>query len=494
MSGKKESDVMPILEQGEEVRKLTDGIFSKEITDCYGRYRAILQDVAEIKRSAKDTTAELNSEAKEMFGADGQKLLDEIARVKESLDSQSVTDKGKNITAELARLDEKLAAADKEAQSIRDSVKDKVSRYDYYRLYLDDEWKRAKVLLETYENLRSERVELERRMKSLLSSESQNASSARSDSSLLQNLAQQVADMNAMAKKRKQANAFRKELQSALDALDAPNAEKFFEEGFANLKRSTAEIIALNDDRLLSNFQKQYAAITEFKTCLTKRVALWQKHKDDAEARFEQMERAAAQTFLAPVDQYNEAQDGQTLNLFDYLKTYGGKDLGGEYRRQHDEAAELMRQEHFSGSMEVMSAAIDLAETARQEALKLQESMLKKLELAGAIQDVMYEMNYDTALEIINDNPNDGFKIKCAIGGETIDFERVDIDSDGKVVVKIDHHEIQGANCSAAWCEITRHLNEVGIPLTDVRMENGNSVLRGGQRIAANQGQRALAH
>ena len=476
MSGKKSCEVAAVLKQGEKVRKMTDDIFSKEIADCYGRYRAVLDEVMSVKNSAADATAELDAQAKEMFGADGEKLVAEFARVKKFLNEQSVADKGKAVMSELSTLDKKLSEADAQAQSIRDSIRGK-------NWYCDAEYAQAQELLRTYESLRTGRMDLERRMKKILADEEQRLTSVRAEYSRLKNLSEQTANMNITAKKRKQADSFRKELQSTLAAIDTANAEKFFASEFTTLKQSTAQVIARGDEDVLASFQKQYSALTDFQARLTERVALWQKQKADAQALFERMEHAAAQSFLDPIDSYNDEANGRQINLFDYLKIFGGKDLGGEYSRRREEAARLIRQEKFLDSMAIMSAAVDVAESSRQEALNLQEAMLKKLELAGAIQDVMYDLRYDTDLQIINDNPNDGFKITCKIGDETIDFERVDIDSDGKVVVDVDHTEGTGSNCSGAWNEISARLNEVGIPLTDVKMAGGASVLHRGQAV-----------
>ena len=477
MSGKKSCEVAAVLKQGEKVRKMTDDIFSKEIADCYARYRSVLDEVTNMKNEAEDATIELDEEAKKMFGADGKKLIADFARVKKFFGEQFVADEGKAVMSELSQLDQKLSAADAQAQSIRDAIRNK----DWY---CDAEYAQARELLRTYEGLRSERVNLERRMKKILADAEQRLSSMRAESSRLKNLAEQATNMNATAKKRKQADSFRKELQSALTAIDTANAEKFFKSEFTALKQSTSQVVARGDEGVLTSFQKQYSAIADFKARLTERVALWQKQKDDAQAAFERMERAAAQNFPDPIDSYNGEANGRRINLFDYLKIFGGKDLGGEYFRQREEAVRLIRQERFLDSMTIMSTAIDLADSARQEALTVQENMLKKLELAGAIQDVMDGLRYNTDLQIINDNPNDGFKITCNIGDETIDFERVDIDAEGKVVVNVDHTEGKGSNCSGAWNEISKRLNVAGIPLTEVRMANGAGVLHGGRVVS----------
>ncbi len=486
MSGKKSCEVAAVLKQGEQARKLTDDIYSREITDCYNRYRAVLADMSTIKNSAQKVTATLDTPAQEMFGAEGKKFFAEFNRIKNSLSSQLVEDRGKFISRELTDLDEKLRQADNQAEDIRAAIRHK----DWY---CDAEYAQAQQLVSTYKNLRTERVNLERRTKKFLSDEGQNLSSMRADFSRLKNLSEQLASMNLTAKKRKEADAFRKELKDVLAAVDKQNAEKFFHDEFAALQKNISQAISLGDEALLSSFKKHYAAVTDFQSRLTERVALWNKHKSDAQTLFAQMEREVAQNFNDPIDRYNEEKNARIINLFDYLKTFGGKDLQAKYSELHDKAAKLIAQEKFLESMAVMNSAIELGQSANQAALALQENMLKKLELAGAIQDVMDDLRYDTDLQIINDNPNDGFKITCNIGDEIIDFQRVDIDAEGKIVVDVDHTESKGSNCSGAWNNISKRLNEVGIPLTEVRLANGNSVLHP-QAVNNSVGQRAVTH
>lgn len=486
MSGKKSCEVAAVLKQGEQARKFTDDIYSKEITDCYGRYRAVLADMSTIKNSAQKVTATLDTPAQEMFGAEGKKFFAEFNQIKDSLSLQVVEDKGKFISRELASLDKKLEQADNQAEDIRAAIRHK----DWY---CDAEYAQAQQLVRTYNNLRTERVNLERRTKKFLSDEGKKLSSMSADFSRLKNLSEQLAKMNVTAKKRKEADAFRKELKDVLATVDGQNAEKFFRDEFAALQKNTSQANSLSDEALLSSFQKYYSAVTDFQSRLTERVALWNKQKADAQELFAQMEREVAQNFNDPIDRYNEEKNAPIINLFDYLKTFGGKDLKAKYTDLRDKAAKLIAQEKFLESMVVMNSAIELGQAANQEALALQENMLKKLELAGAIQDVMEDLRYDTSLQIMNDNPNDGFKITCSIGDETIDFQRVDIDLEGKIVVDVDHTEGKGSNCSGAWNNISKRLNEVGIPLTEVRLANGNSVLHQ-QAINSSEGQRAVSH
>ena len=488
MSGKKSSEVAAVLEQGESVRKFTDGIYTKEIQRCYSDYLENLDAEKKIKTAAAGEEVSLETEAQEMFGAEGTSLEQEFRELKEKLRVQIISNKGKIIIDGLTRLDSRRDAADREAEDIRQSIQNKK-----YGWYCDAEYQQAQELLRTYGELRDERVKLERQMKNLLTAENQNLSKMRADSARLKNLAQQLKNMNATAKKRKAADSYRAELRGEIDSIDAKSADKFFASEFAELREKILAAIALNDDGVLAAFQKNYAAIANFKNKLAERLALWNKQKTDAENLFGQMEQAAAETLIGPVDYYNDGENGKHVNLFEYLKIYAGKDLSGKFSKLRAEAAELIRQEKFLDSMKIIQEAIELAENARQEALKLQEDMLKKTELAAAIQNVMDDMRYDTDLQIINDNPNDGFKITCKVGDEIIDFQRVDIDGDGKIIIDIDHHEGKGGNCANSWKDISSRLRTAGVPVTDVRTAHG-SVLHHSAAAQKSSGNQIRTH
>ena len=470
MSGRKSTEVAAVLKQGESVRKMTDGIFSREIQRAYEKYLQSLNLEQAIKNSPVQEI-ELDGAAVEMFGAEGKKLSEELKTLKKNLRAESVTDKGKNIVGKLKNLDRELEAADREAASIRAAIRNK----DWY---CDEEYARAEDLVYRYQNLRDERASLERRMKSLQMQERQNLTAMQSKSDRLKNLISQMENMNNTAKKRVEADGYRRELENALNSTDAKSAEKFFADEFSKLKAKTSELKNSSDDKVLKNFQENYTAIINFQKQVAERLALWKKQKADAEEMFAQMEQAAGESFIEPIEYYNEGENGRRMKLFAYLKKYGGKDFSDEFFKQHDLAAKFIREEKFLESLDAMKAGIDIAEKARQDGLILQESMLKKTELAGAIQDVMTELRYDTNLEIINDNPHDGFKITCKVGDETIDFEKVDIDDDGKVKIDVNHQEGRGGNCANSWKTIAARLQDIGIPVTDVKLAGGRSVLR----------------
>ena len=96
--------------------------------------------------------------------------------------------------------------------------------------------------------------------------------------------------------------------------------------------------------------------------------------------------------------------------------------------------------------------------------------------MALELYNIMSDMGYDVGDEIIDGNPDKGFRITCQAGDEIIDFNTVNIDDDGRVIVDIDHTEAVGGTCKNAWPKIVKKLREAGIPMTDVT-KNGNSIL-----------------
>ena len=210
MSGRKSSEVAAVLKQGEDVRKFTDGFYSREIERCYADYLKNLDAEREIKNSAESVEVALETEACEMFGAEATALATEFGALKQNLSGLAISDAGKDIISELKNLDAQRDAADREGESIRTAIRNK-------NWYCDDEYRRAQQLVGTYGELRDKRVRLEQKIKKLLTAENQNLSNLQAKSTRLENLAEQLKNMNVTAKKRKEADSFRAELRGALD-------------------------------------------------------------------------------------------------------------------------------------------------------------------------------------------------------------------------------------------------------------------------------------
>ena len=239
MSGRKSAEVAAVLRQGESVRKMTDGIYSREIENYRQNYLSCIDDERVIKDEMSSHSINLNNTAKEMFGGEADSRLDEFNRLKNSAEKISLSDESKAVISELRQLDNELANADAEGESIRQAIRQK-----YNGWYCDDEYARAQNLVKTYSKLRDRRANLERKMKNLLTAENQKLSSLQASIRQIKNLTAQISDMNEVANKRKEADSYREELRNALSSINSNDAQKFFSADFDSLKQNINSTIS----------------------------------------------------------------------------------------------------------------------------------------------------------------------------------------------------------------------------------------------------------
>jgi len=86
----------------------------------------------------------------------------------------------------------------------------------------------------------------------------------------------------------------------------------------------------------------------------------------------------------------------------------------------------------------------------------------------------------EATIELINDNPLNGFKVYTR-NGDIINFDEVKVDN-GEVKINLDHIERAAGSCGIKWDSLKKIFNKEGIPITDVT-KNGYSVIyknRGG--------------
>ena len=463
MSGRKSSEVAGVLKQGEAVRQMTDGIYSSQIEKDFDNCRRILSKIKELQTQSEKMSSELNQEARNMFANEAEVQLNDFKAIQKSLMQLEASEEtGENIRRQLKNLDKQLADADNEAEDIRRSIRGK----DWY---CDEEYSRAQKLVRTYKRLRDQRVNLQHQMTQITQSASQRLNQAQSMYNRLNKLKSQIEDMNEVARKRQESDVMRNELKQALQNIPVNWAEKFFDTEYKGLQETVDRAIAENDDTLIRTFKNVYGTVTTFKTKLDARIEEWQQQKSDAESWIKKVEDLAKIELIGPIDYYNDGENGQKVGLFDYIQQYGNKDYQTDYRKNLDEARTKIQHESFIEATELLKKTAEIVTNARDYAAELQESMLKKTELAGAIQNVMADLKYNVDLSILNDNPNDGYKITCSIGDEIIEFDRVDIDNEGNVIVDINHKEAIGGTCQNSWKDITHRMREAGIPITNVK-------------------------
>ena len=184
--------------------------------------------------------------------------------------------------------------------------------------------------------------------------------------------------------------------------------------------------------------------------------------------------------FVDAVDFSNDGNAAEKIKLFEYIPYYKECDAEQRYNDKCSKANRMMQAENFVEAKKMYEEAGNIASEARDMALELQESMIKKTKLTEAICDVMQnDLHYDVDITDINGHDcSDGLRLVCKAGDEIIDFTRIDYDDQGNPIVDIDHTESYTGNCRTSWKDITKALRENGIPITDVRLTaTGASIL-----------------
>ena len=490
MSGRKSSEVANVLQQGEEARKQADESISRQIDEALRAFSAAVEQAQRDQKAALALAVELHPMAKDLFGAKAAEIAQQFQQVKDEAAGVTFGKSATRIRTELKKLDDELAEADAEGARIRESV-----THHQYGWHCDQEYADAQKLVQRYKDLRTQRLGLSHAAVAASQEAHQERTKLAAASKRLQGLKQQIDGMNAVAQKRQESDAMRKDLEAAFAGIDEADAQKFFADEYRALGSDVQALVAADDDAVGTSFHALYSKLALYQTKLTERVERWRREKADAEKLAADVRAIAATQYVEPNDYYANYGDGEKkIELFAFLRAYG-KDGGREaFDGLMQRADKLIESESFVESMEPLAEALQHVQEARDAATDLQQAMLQKMELACAIQDVMEDLQYSFHTRPIDDNPNNGYRIKCEVGDEIIDFDRIDIDDDGGIVVNIDHTEGVGGSCRNSWKEIATHMREAGIPVTDVRLAGGASVLQVRKADTAQEQTQIRAH
>ena len=449
MSGKKSCEVAAVLSQGEHARRAANGIYESQLEKDIS---AILKDAKEmsaIQGQVDAVRTDVDDAASRMFGAEADTIAQSMAQ---------------------------LAKEIKGARAGSDAAKAGQTEVSAKSHYCDEEFRQAREVLKQYESQRSRLQKILERTSAASAVQKQTLNNVRAKLSQLQSLGKQLEQMNLAAKNREQADGMRRQLNDLSTGIPVDQANKFMKAEYETVMADVSALVREDDACVLRKFAAVYGKAAAFAKQLEERVALWTQQKRDAEDSMQRIEDLMAITLYEPIDYAVHGEEGEKTLLLDYLAAYGNTDQRAKYDALRRDAQAKMAQEDFLGVSEMMKNAEVLLNELRDQGIKLQESMLKKVELTVAIQGVMEELHYDVRSELITDNPDDGFRLLCSVGDEIIDFEKISISDDGNVIIDVDHHESRTGTCGAEWKTIMQKMHAMGIPMTDVQ-KNGVSIL-----------------
>ena len=474
MSGRKKSEVMDVLQEAEKTRNRTNGNLDNSIIRDSESIKQAQQELKDIQQHLEDGE-ELTQEAKDMFGKNAEQQAKQRTQMLQELRGKRVSDTfAKTATEQLRRLEEQLKECDKEAAAIRRAVASKPH-------YCDEEYKRANQLKQRYKRLSDARKELADNVSKEVKAASENITDARRLRNELKNSQAAIKEMNVIAENRVQANEWKETLQHAIEDMPLETAKSFKKfdcEEFERIDGKIKDLMNKDDVTINKKAPELMGELNSYKAKLVATLQLWEKQRTDANALFEQTVLIQNECFIDSVDDFQNGEDAEKIPLFEYIDRYVKNDYGDKYEKFVKSAERAMQQENFVDAYNQYEQASIIAKEAKNKALSLQETMFKNLDIAIKINEAMSSLGYDVDSQLINDNPNDGFRILCTCGDEIIDFTRIAYDESGKPVVDIDHTESRTGTCGKSWEVIVKKMREDGLPIEAPRLANGEPIWR----------------
>lgn len=471
MSGRKQCEVQDVLAQGARARKATADNLECSINSNSRKIEAADRELENQKISAP--TERLNEEAIKMFGNEAEKQVkacEELARKLANLKGHDA--EKMQLQGDLGRLKQELGACDQEANAILWAISDK------YAGYCDAEYNRAQRLKRRYQDLGLKFKALDREMNHLASKAQSDVNNAKAMKQQLKAYQEAIAQMNVMAKNKAAADALKSQLEDSVNSISAKWARKFLQSRYEALNNKIDIIMTKSDTQIIKEAPAVQNELNQFIAELNEKIAVYETQKADAESLKKQALEITDNAFMDPMDYFKNGEKAKGIALFNYLERYEKVSFASDYEEIMAKAKIAMDEEHFLEAQKLYKMAYNKAAEARDHALDIQENMIKCMQLAKGIQDVMHgEMKYDVKTIINNGNPLDGFNIACSIGDEKIDFNIV-YDKDGKPVIDVDHQESKSGSCGASWQGIAQAMHKKGVPVTDVK-KNGQSILKG---------------
>lgn len=482
MSGKKGSEVASVLKMGETARKDTDKKYDIKINDLEKKMQSTYENAQSLEHTILEKKIQGTKEAQQMFASQLRQEEERLAAIKKQA---VVKFKAKDIKGRLAEVKSKLVSADNKAADIR-------ARIAYKHDYCDNEYREATAVKNTYSACRADYENIYNTAVQNLNGATAELNRLNKLNSEAQQIAEQIEKMNIIAKEKQESDSFRQKISDTVAGIDKKIAKKFLAAEYSDIEKSAQRFYAMTDKEVLNSFSQYYEKVTAFVGSLNAKYAQWQQEKADAEGLKQQVLEMTAEQFEDPYECALGNEDSEQLPLFQFLKKYVETDFETKYNAGMNKIEKLLAEEKFVEAKQVLSEAQNTVIEANSFAANLSERIKAKSGLALELYNIMSDMGYDVGDEIIDGNPDKGFRITCQAGDEIIDFNNVNIDEDGRVIVDIDHTEAVGGTCKNTWPKIVKNLREAGIPVTDIT-KNGNSILYAQQVQGANTNQQQRA-
>lgn len=489
MSGRKSTEVNGLLARGKDARNAGKSNYNNKIHTAQAALEKNQEKIKSISYELSAISFQINDACKNEFPEESKRLKKQY----EKLIKQNRT---VNYQADITRLGQKkeqlekeLMDADRQGERIRERIKNK----DWY---CDEEYKDASLLLKTYQRITKEK-------NNLAASADQAVQSSRQDLIASENLKAQLKSLELSCTKLKEradsivalrakATEAKSYVNQMYSEIDAALAKKFLPEEYFELGVLVGEFSGYSDAQAVKQ-------VTE----MTEKLSLYSGRLQELHSRFLEQQASAKEAldanrqllsadknfYFEPIDYFKNKEKAKKIPLLDYLAEFGEKE---EMIRSIQEGVadveRLIKEENFTEAVAQALKNTEQIEQAAAYTSVLQEHLIENFYVARDIKSVMIKMGFETGAVKRDGNLKNGWRITAKNpSGESIDFNRVFINDDGEVKIDIDHKTM--GSCPSKWEDICSQLDDVGIFIEKIDMENGGNVLdkRKGKQSSANE-------
>ena len=468
MSGKKSWEVAAVLDQTQKVQKEIFDAYKKEININIGDIDNLVLNISKIKQNIEKIKLE-NSQAQKEFAGEYKDVQTKLTKLKQEV--SNLNPQKNNLQTKLSKIEKEIAQNNQKAQKIRDKIRNTSD-------YVNDEYKEAQKLKKEMNNLKKEyqnlKTESTKTKQSLLKIENQLTSKQEE----ISKLEKSFQDLSTRAKEiqeiRKEASKLKEEIIKNYRSIDKKLADKFRKSQYNQLEKYVNKFVNLSDKEIIDNYTKILQNISSLNSNIQSDYSLFLEKKAYSKKLIQEVTELNKKEYIL-LEDYVKDIDSERTKL-EYYDHYKKENTQKQFDELIKKAKQLFEKEKFEECNSELDKANELYTNISNEADLIKENIESSFELALQIRDTMLDdIDFTKAeIELIDDNPINGFRINCQ-NGDTINFEEVKIDN-GEPTIKLDHIENTTGTCGVRWKDMVKVFRDKNIPLTDVT-KNGISVL-----------------
>lgn len=477
MSGRKSTEVNGLLARGKNARDAGDASYMQTFREAEKILKNNERKIAEINSRLSDGIFQIDAGYRSEFPKEAQQLENSLNKIRQANKKVSYQQTLQEFQTSAKQIKAELKKADHESDSIRQRIKSK-------SWYCDDEYREADALLSRYQNIAQRKNRLSARIHKIAHDSSQNLiryenleiqlSKNKEAYERLQKRTDEIRELRTKAKEAKEY------ISKIFGEADTALAEKFLPDDYRALSDEVRQFCALSDQQAVQQITEMSERVTVFFNHLQQCHVRFLEQKKQAETALDgnrELLSTDKYFYFEPIDYFKKKENAAKIPLLDYLSAYSDQnEMIHSIEDGLERAEELIRDEKFDAACEQSDRNTELIQKAAAYAAKKQEHLIENFYVARDIKKVLTDMGFEAGATKLDGNIKNGWRITAkSAGGESIDFSQVLIEDDGEVKINIDHK--MAGSCSSEWAEICSALDDAGIYIEKINMENGANVI-----------------